>query len=334
MKMFMAALNIPALIVAATALANLGTSAQTVLWTDNFDDNDTDGWVKGYSGEMAESNQQFRIGGSFGPTPINQPTETYAFAFHDVPISGALQDQQKLEARVDLVEANQSNAWASMQFFWTQGLAYAVFKDEDEILLAKAWLTSPAGISLAFFYYESRLIKNQNVTLVLSLTRLGEDVRIGTRVLDKDNGNAVLFERTVTDTPQADPVVPNAREFPGVPDFEGTPWPISSAPQAIELGMGWADSQRSSAGPAQVIFDNLEVRLYESPQLTIRNNPQSGVLISWPLTVGAFVPESAPGVGGPWGPVPDSWWRTNKSQNEVLVETPVQRQFFRLRQVP
>lgn len=46
--------------------------------------------------------------------------------------------------------------------------------------------------------------------------------------------------------------------------------------QDIELGMGWADSQRSSAGPAQLIFDNLEVRLYESPQLTIQNTSPSG----------------------------------------------------------
>lgn len=330
--MRMASLNIPALIVTATAVANLGTSAQTVLWTDNFDDNDTDGWVKSWYGQMDESNQQFRIGGSFGPTPINRPTETYAFAFHGVPISGALQDQQKLEARVDLVAANQSNAWASLQFLWPEGLAYALFKDEDEILLAKAW--NPPAISLSYFFYEARAVKNQNVTMVLSLTRLGEGVQVATEVLDNDNDGAVLYERSVTDTPLSDPVPDHAREFPGLPDPEGTSWPILNIPGNVELGMAWADSQRASVGLAQVIFDNLEVRLYESPQLTIQNTSPSGILVSWPLTVGAFVPESAPSVSGPWDPVPGSWWETNHGQNEVSVQVSARMQFFRLRRAP
>lgn len=102
-------------------------------------------------------------------------------------------------------------------------IGLCLFKDEDEILLAKAWVTSPVDVAMAFFYYDSRLIKNQNVTLVLSLIRLGDDVRIGTRVLDKNNGNAVLFERSVTDTPLADPVVPNARVFPACWTLRGPP---------------------------------------------------------------------------------------------------------------
>ena len=87
-----------------------------------------------------------------------------------------------------------------------QGQGYLFFKDEDEVGLVKFW---NGAISHAWFFYENRPLKNQNATLVLALTRRGSDLGITTRILDKDNANAVLFERTVTDTPQVDPVFPN-----------------------------------------------------------------------------------------------------------------------------
>jgi hypothetical protein len=65
-----------AALAASVATATFTLFAQTLTWSDNFDDNYPNGWVKGFYGEMAENNHQFRIGGSFGPTPISQPTET------------------------------------------------------------------------------------------------------------------------------------------------------------------------------------------------------------------------------------------------------------------
>jgi hypothetical protein len=320
--------NIPALILVVAA--NVNICAQTLIWSDNFDNNKPDAWEKGWLGQMAETNQQFRIGGSFGRTPINEPAETYAFALHGLPLSGVLQDQQKLEARVDLVEANPSSAWASLQFHWPEGRAYALFMDEDEIMLAKAWV--PPTLSVAFFFHEARAVKNQNVTLVLSLTRRGEDIRIETRVLDKDGGGAVLFERSVIDSPLSDPVPDHAREFPGLPDPKGTPWPILKVPGNLELGMCWADPQQASAGLVEVVFDNLEVRLYEWPALSIQQLPDA-VLLSWPLTRGQFVLECAPGIDGPYAQVSDPLSETRIGQNEITIQAPGRTQFFRLHQV-
>jgi hypothetical protein len=302
--------------------------AQTLLWSDAF--GNPTGWAHA-NGQISYANQQLAVSGSFGPTDTNNPSAYLAYAYHPIPSSGPLPDNQTLEARVDLVSANQNDAWATVAFLWFDGStsdAYHFFKDQDEVGLLKVSGGAPA----AAFFYTNDPVKNQNVTLVLSLTRLGSDLRINTRVLDKDNANAVLFERTVTDTPQADPVLPN-RAIKGLlsgPDLPGTPWPVANAPGYVLLGMEWANPQSSSAGVAEAIFDNLEVWQYESPQLNI----QSAVVLSWPLTDGQFVLESASSVNGLWAPVPDPWWRTNAGQNQVSILAPDNLKLFRLRSGP
>jgi sugar lactone lactonase YvrE len=187
---------------------------------------------------------------------------------------------------------------------------------------------SGARSSPTWFSYENRPLKNQNVTLVLALKRVGSDVKITARVLDKDNANAVLFERTVTDTPQADPVLPNraVRGALSGPDLVGTPWAVAKAPTEVELTLTWANSQAAPQPAAEVIFDNLEVWQYESPQLAIQN----AVVLSWPVTQGEFVLESAPSVSGPWDPVTDAWWRTNAGQCQVSILAPASMTLFRL----
>jgi hypothetical protein len=57
----------------------------------------------------------------------------------------------------------------------------------------------------------------------------------------------------------------------------------------------------------------------------------NAVVLSWPLTQGQFVLESAASLGGPWEAVSDPWWRTNGPQNEVSIRAPDSQRFFRLR---
>jgi hypothetical protein len=229
-----------------------------------------------------------------------------------------------------LVGANQNDAWAGLHFLWSPGgQGYAFFKDQDEIALLKFW---NGASSFAWFFYTTQPIKNQNVTLVLSLTRVGSDVKITTRVLDKDNANAVLFEHSVTDTPAADSVLPN-RSVRGAlsgNDLAGTAWPVAQGPTGVELTLQWVNSQAAPQPAAAVTFDNLVVWQYEPPQLAIQN----AVVLSWPLTPGQFILESAVSVDGPWAPVPDPWWRTNAGQNQVSILALDSLQLLRLRLVP
>jgi hypothetical protein len=315
----------------ALAASVLTTSAQTLLWSDNFDDNNPIGWTKSWTGQMSEANQQFYVWGTFGPTPTNSPIDTFCFGYHSIPTAGPLPDQQTLEARVDLVSANQADASACLQFVWLSGTypGYALFKEQDNISFVKTW---GVGQSNALFFWTNAPVKNANVTLVLSLTRQGSAVRITTRVLDKDNANAVLFERSVVDTPQSDPVLPNraVNGFLYVPDLVGTPWPVIQAPDTVELGMGWFNPLSASQGAAQVIYDNLEVWQYQTPQLDIQN----AIVLSWPVTTGQFILDSAPSLTGPWAPVADPWMRTNNGRFEVSVLASASMQFFRLRLTP
>lgn len=317
-----------AAIALAWAAGAATASAQTLVWSDNFNDNNPIGWSLGSHGQRNETNQQFTVSGSFGPMPTNSTTDTGTVAWHSIGLpSSPLPDNQTLEARVDLVDANQNDAFAAMDFFWSaDGRGYSFFKDQDELWMLKF---TDFGGSLAVFFYETIPVKNQNVTLVFSLTRLGSNVAINTRVLDKDNGNAVLFDRTVTDTPQSDPVLPNraVKGVRSVPDMLGTPWPVTQAPDSVALVMQWANPQSASVGAAQVTYDNLEVWQYQLPQLAIQN----AVVLSWPVTNGQFVVESASSVDGPWDALTDPWWRTNNGQNQVSILAPESMKLFRLR---
>ncbi len=318
--------------VAALVLMAWASSAfaQSLVWSDDF--SIPTGWAY-WNGQISYTNQQFAVSGTFGPTDTNNPSAYLAYAYHPIPSPGPLPDHQTLEARVDLVSANQNDAWATTTFLWFDGTtsrAYHFFKDQDEVGLLKA----PPGAPVAVFFYTNEPVKNQNVILVLSVTRLGSDLRINTRVLDKDNANAVLFERTVTDTAQADPVLPN-RAIKGLlsgPDLPGTPWPMVSTPGYVLLSMAWENPQSPSAGAAQVSYDNLEVWQYETLPLLIQN----AVVLSWaaPQGAGQFVLESAPSVNGPWAAVPDLWSRTNATQIEASVVASQSMQLFRLRFVP
>jgi hypothetical protein len=316
--------NIALVTLAVTALPST-VCAQTLVWSDNFDDNNLSGWTQ-LLGPITEVNQQFVTYGGFGPFQTNTPLATHAAGLHSIPTSGPLPDNQTLELRADLIGTSENDAWAGLVFNWLpQGQGYAFFKDQDEVAMFKFY---NGATSFAFFFYENHPLPNE-VSLVLALTCRGSNVEITTRVLDKDNANAVLFERTLTDTPQADPVLPDraVRGTRSEPDVAGTPWPVGAAPGNVELSVTWVNSERPPDGYAAAIFDNLEVRQYESPELTI----QRAVVLSWPVTSGLFILECASSVDGPWDPVPAPWWRTNAAQNEVCILAPDSMKLFRLR---
>lgn len=313
------------ILLASMACAAATSGQQSLIWSDNFDDNNNAGWNQSETGSLAAINQQFVVSGSLGPYQVANPLATHVGAFHPIPATGSLPDRWTLEMRADLVAANQSRGLAGLHFLWMNEnlYGYLLFKGENEVALVKFW--NAAG-SFAWFFYQTNQLKNQNVTLVLALTRNGANLGINARVLDKDNANAVLFDHTVTDTPQADPVV-YPSEFKADSDLAGMPYSSAGGPTDVELTLTWLGPQSASV---QVIYDNLEVRQYESPPLAIQN----AVILSWPLTQEQFILESAPAVNGAWTQVPDPWWRTNATRIEVSIPAPDNLRLFRLQRVP
>jgi hypothetical protein len=320
-------LNIAVMMLALTAGTSTGL-AQSNVCSENFNGPLT-GWTA-VGAQISVVNQQFVVAGNWGTAQTNAPTANHAAGYHPIPVSGPLPDNQTLELRADLVGTSQDDTWAGLHFFWLpEGAGYILFKDPDEI---SVWKFYNGAKSNACFFYENRTLKNQNVTLVLALTRRGSDVQITTRVLDKDNANAVLFERNVTDTPQADPTLANgaARGMRSEPDLPGTPWPVAQSPGNVTLSSTWVNAEHAPLNPAAVTFDNLEVWQYESPQLAIQNS----VVLSWPLTQSRFVVESAADVNGPWMEVVNPWTRTNNAHCEVSILAPDNLKFFRLQPAP
>ncbi len=300
--------------------------SQTVLWSDNFADSSLGGWGHDHFGEIREVNQQFIVAGSSGRMNTNDVLASTVNGTHFIPPASRLLDQQTLELRVDLIEINQKGVWAGMDFVWLSAIyGYGLLMDQDNIALGKFNLT---GSPTAWFFHEHPALKSKQVTMILAFTRAGSELRINVRVLDKENADAVLFDRTVTDTPKADPVLPNRAVIGQIagPDTAGTPWPLLSGPDGVALIMQWTDRVNATQGPAQATFDNIEVRRYDAPQLTI----EPAVIVSWPDLPGNWILESSGNLDGPYSALPLSPSSVVGSRRQLAVPTSDQTRFFRL----
>jgi hypothetical protein len=181
---------------------------------DNFDDNKKADWkdftFQAGFGIPSETGGQFKFvqppAGQAIFSASTKTSETYT-----------LQDGRTIEFRVDLVKGNGKDAFAVLAFIPTASnvntlAGYGFAKSTTDILITK-------GIGKYFVNEDpAEALKNENVTLVLSLTGKGPSVIINAKVLDKDKNNAVIFDRTVTDTASAD-VLRNGTDNPAAPYF-------------------------------------------------------------------------------------------------------------------
>ncbi|MBI4657851.1 MAG: hypothetical protein HY735_03195 [Verrucomicrobia bacterium] len=212
---------------------------------DNFNDNTKTDWndftfVKGF-GLPSETGGQFK----FVQPPAGQAIFS---ASTKTSRTFDLLEGERLDFRVDLVSGNGKDAFAVLAFIPTASSAstlagYGFAKSTTDILITK-------GIG-KYFYNEDppTPIKNENVTLALSMTARGGSVILNARVLDKDNNNAVIFEQTFVDTPAADIL------------SDGT-----DSPAAPYLGSGnlvlyaYQDFDRNAPQDVyEVVYDNAEV---------------------------------------------------------------------------
>ncbi len=111
--------------------------AQTLLFEDDFRDPKLPGWTTlGSAGLMTNIIQQLVRSATCGPAQTNNPMATHFPFLHPLPNLGVLSNNSTLEARADLVSANQNDAWASIHFLWNlwnSGQGYIFYKDQDEI---------------------------------------------------------------------------------------------------------------------------------------------------------------------------------------------------------
>jgi hypothetical protein len=272
---------------------------------DKFDDNRVTGWsANGHKGQatLSETNQQFNVHGYWPGVHTVDLGDTTALAI--LTRNWSVTNGQTVEVRVDLVGMNE-HATAGGVDLWNgnSSAGYALYKGRDFVHLCKPSLSVP-GIHGQFFH-ERVVLKHTNVVLALAITRVNPNVILTARVLDKENNNAVLYERSVVDTPGVDRTLTQA-EMEAVSDMHmdaGTDVgpPITSGSDVFLGLFQYTDGTRPAA---EVTFDNLERWISTwRPEMTIQ--PLLTSLSNANLTLSAapnstWTIERGQELAGPW----------------------------------
>ena len=294
---------------------------------DNFDDGVPKGWARQGPGLpllLVESNHQFTVRGKWPGIKTYAHDDSYAWA--RLGTNWSVANGRTVEWRADLVAMSEdaTNAAAIVPCDYARQQIYILYKGRDFVQLGK-WV----GSGMAVFFHDQQTIKNANVVLSLALTRTDPNLTLTARVLDKDNQETVLYQRTFVDTPQADATLTTAQllALSGMrlsiePDITGSP--ITSGDTVFLDAWQYTDGNQPEA---DVTYDNLEMRTTEIPPTGI----ERAVRLSWPMTGLNYTVQWAPTPQGPWQPVPD---QSIPGMNQMNVPASSTMQYFRLIQAP
>lgn len=272
---------------------------------------------------LIQANGQLTIRGNWPGIHTVIPHQTTAFVSPGRP--WAVQQGQSLETRVDLISLDGAAPNAVLAIYHDAGIGYWMVKGPDFVVVGKE-----NGDAFTYLIADRLTTQNENEVLVLALTPAGPNVILTARVLDKSNGEAVLYERSTVDTPASDPSLSSAQitAITGMTlqvqsDPGGAPWTSGVSPW---LGV-WQYTD-GTLPAAEATFDNFELRTYEIPEVGI----ERAVQLTWPVPSGMnYAVEGAPTAQGPFLPVPE--WSMPGMQTMTVPASEAAR-FFRLRQAP
>lgn len=183
-----------------------------------------------------------------------------------------------------------------------------------------------------FMFVERPKIPWTNVVLSLAIHHQGNNAYLTTQIQDKGPGQAVLFQKTVVDTPASDPGLMGEGRAGGwrVYDQHGR-----YRGKSLDLAQGslfWALAKTEGNQPAaQAVFDNFSVARHDLPSL----NAQRAILITWPATAFPFQLEAGAwreGAGSPWRAVTDPVMESNGLKRVAIpVNSFEEMEFYRLK---
>jgi len=294
---------------------------------DNFDDNKLIGFTWWGYGTLVESNMQFNAIGSFaGLPPTTSLWDTYLFGGWGLR-NGIVPNGRTLEWRADLVSLNENATNMATLAVGNENYgAYYLEKGRDFAFVWK-WVS---GYSNSMLACDRVATPNTNVVLALALTRVQPNLVITARVLDKADPNIVLYERTVVDTPNADPTV-SSNQFQaltGMRFVDLAPDPAGIPLTYFGLALGVFQYTDGTSPAPKAVFDNLALWTSEVPRVGV----ERAVRLSWPAssTINYSI-EGAPTVQGPWRPVQDP---VLPGLQQMSLPANDNMGFFRLRQTP
>ncbi|HRY50590.1 MAG TPA: hypothetical protein P5186_21275 [Candidatus Paceibacterota bacterium] len=299
-------------------------SVTTIAVIDNFDDSSPPSWGQGAGRgtvNVIQANGQLTIRGQWPGIPTVTQGDTTAWASPDR--AWTVKEGQRLEARVDLVSLSGTAPGAALTLYHSPGVGYWMVKGRDYVGVGK----HNGGGGFTCLSADRLATRNTNEILVLALTPAGPNVILTARVLDKGNGGAVLYERSIMDTPASDPSLdsPQLAAITGVTvqvkdDPSGAPWTSGAL-----VWLGVFQYTDGTLPPAEATFDNFELRTYEVPPIGI----ERAVQLTWPAPTGMnYAVEGGPTVQGPWLPVNDV---ATPGLKQMTVPANDIMKFFRLR---
>jgi hypothetical protein len=301
-------------------------TSNTITVVDNFDDNRLMGWNTWDSsgqGRLYETNGQFTVRGYWPGIITRTVYDCWAKGWRNFSLR-SLADGQTLERRVDLISMSESTMGFNSGITGnniTQG--YVLSFGRNYVAIAK-WLPG-----LAMLTCEPTSLPSSNVVVSLALTRVRTNLVITARVLEKGGQEAVLFERRVLDTSRKDPTL-SSNEVYAVSGLRNA-WStdVSALPffSFDYLDLEIFQDNDGTKPEARAVFDNLELRTCEVPQVGI----ERAVRLTWPDTGMNYAVEAAPTVQGPWLPFQDQVLPGLEQQAVPANDT---MKFFRLRSAP
>ena len=131
-----------------------------------------------------------------------------------------LTEGNRVQFDVDVIQGGEKDSFAILAFIPTENSAgtlsgYGLAKSTTDLLITKGinkYFVAETGAAAA--------LKQNHITLSLTLSVRNGAVEINARVLDQDDGNKVIYERTVIDTTAADVLV-SGTDDPKAPFITG-----------------------------------------------------------------------------------------------------------------
>src|SRR6185369_10729556 len=232
---------------------------------DNFDDNVKTSWsdftFNPALGPSLETNQQLHF-----ELP---PVQAIFIASQKISRTFELKEGERVEFRVDVAQTGGKDSFAVLAFIPNTGgnspgslAGYGLSKSTTDILITK-------GIN-KYFVADSwpSGLPNDNITLVLTMTGKDGNMVITGKVLDKANNNAVVWEKTVVDTPAAE-------VFAAGSDSPAAPF-LTTGYFTLYLYEDYSAS--APENPYLVYYDNAEVYVQDT---SVLDNFDDNVKTSW-----------------------------------------------------
>ncbi|MEK7686294.1 MAG: hypothetical protein AAB466_12820 [Verrucomicrobiota bacterium] len=221
---------------------------------DNFDDNTKTAWsdftFNAALGPSRETDGMLR----FELPPVGQ---SIFIASQKTSEEFELKEGRTIEFRVDVAQGGDKDSFAVLAFIPTSGSpgtlgGYGLAKSTTDILITK-------GINKYFVADDGPEadLKNENITLVLTLAAKDGNVIITAKALDKENSNAVMWEKTVIDTPAADVLVSGT-------DSPAAPY-LTTGYFTLYLYEDYSASAPET--PYRIVYDNAEVYVTDTTML-------------------------------------------------------------------